>query len=179
MRNILIIGAGRSATCLIRYLLKKSASENLFITIGDISIESAQKYIKGYPNTKGISLDVTNQEQREMAVKNCDIVISMLPARFHIEVAKDCITFGKNLVTASYINDEMQDLNDAAKEKGLVFMNEIGVDPGIDHMSAMQVIDRIKNKGGKLLLFESFTGRLLILLDRKPITLQVFKMYMV
>jgi saccharopine dehydrogenase (NAD+, L-glutamate forming) len=160
MRNILIIGAGRSATCLIRYLLKKSASENLFITIGDISIESAQKYIKGYPNTKGISLDVTNQEQREMAVKNCDIVISMLPARFHIEVAKDCITFGKNLVTASYINDEMQDLNDAAKEKGLVFMNEIGVDPGIDHMSAMQVIDRIKNKGGKLLLFESFTGGL-------------------
>jgi len=160
MRNILIIGAGRSATCLFRYLLEKSQSENLFITIGDISIESAQKYIKGYPNTKGISLDVTNQEQREMAVKNCDIVISMLPARFHIEVAKDCITFGKNLVTASYINDEMQDLNDAAKEKGLVFMNEIGVDPGIDHMSAMQVIDRIKNKGGKLLLFESFTGGL-------------------
>ena len=148
MRNILIIGAGRSATCLIRYLLEKSQSEDLFITIGDISIESAQKYIKGYPNTKGILLDVTNKEQREEVVKNSDLVISMLPAHFHIEVAKDCITFGKNLVTASYINDEMRSLDDAAKEKGLVFMNEIGVDPGIDHMSAMQVIDRIKDEGG-------------------------------
>ncbi len=160
MRNILIIGAGRSATCLIRYLLKKSKSENLFVTIGDISLESAQKYIKGHPNTKGISLDVTNKEQREEVVKNCDLVISMLPARFHIEVAKDCIKFGKNLVTASYINEEMQALDTDAKEKGLVFMNEIGVDPGIDHMSAMQVINRIKDDGGKLLMFESFTGGL-------------------
>ena len=88
------------------------------------------------------------------------MVISMLPARFHIEVAKDCITFGKNLVTASYISDEMQNLDKEAKAKGLVFMNEIGVDPGIDHMSAMKVIDNIRDKGGKLLLFESFTGGL-------------------
>jgi len=160
MRNILIIGAGRSATCLIRYLLEKSQSENLFITIGDISLESAQKFIKGHPNTKGISLDVSNTQQREAAVKNSDLVISMLPARFHIEVAKDCIKFEKNLVTASYINDEMQALDEDAKAKGLVFMNEIGVDPGIDHMSAMQVINRIKDDGGKLLLFESFTGGL-------------------
>ena len=85
----------------------------------------------------------------------------MLPARFHIEVAKDCITFGKNLVTASYISDEMQALNKEVVEKGLVFMNEIGVDPGIDHMSAMQVIDTIRDKGGKLMLFESFTGGLI------------------
>ena len=160
MRNILIIGAGRSATCLIRYLLEKSSSENLFITIGDISLESAQRFIKGHANTKAILLDVSNKEQREEAVKNCDLVISMLPARFHIEVAKDCIKFEKSLVTASYINDEMQALDAEAKEKGLVFMNEIGVDPGIDHMSAMQIINRIKDKGGKLLLFESFTGGL-------------------
>ena len=85
----------------------------------------------------------------------------MLPARFHIEVAKDCITFGKNLVTASYISDEMQALNKEVVEKGLVFMNEIGVDPGIDHISAMQVIDTIRDKGGKLMLFESFTGGLI------------------
>jgi len=160
MRNILIIGAGRSATCLIRYLLEKSQSENLFITIGDISIESAQKFTKNHPNAKGILLDVFNKEQRKEAVKNCDLVISMLPARFHIEVAKDCISFGKNLVTASYISPEMQALDSEAKAKGLVFMNEIGVDPGIDHMSAMQVIDRIRDKGGKVILFESFTGGL-------------------
>ncbi|MGY8933052.1 MAG: saccharopine dehydrogenase family protein [Flavobacteriales bacterium] len=160
MRNILIIGAGRSATCLIRYLLDKSSSEKLFITIGDISVDAAQKFTKNHANAKGILLDVFNKEQREEAVKNCDIVISMLPARFHIEVAKDCITFGKNLVTASYISDEMQNLDEEAKAKGLVFMNEIGVDPGIDHMSAMKVIDGIRDKGGKLLLFESFTGGL-------------------
>ena len=161
MRNILIIGAGQSASSLIQYLLDKSLSENLFITICDISIESAQKFTKGHSNAKGILLDVFNKDQRETAIKDCDLVISMLPARFHIEVAKDCITFGKNLVTASYISDEMQALDAAAKEKGLVFMNEIGVDPGIDHMSAMQVINRIKDAGGKLLLFESFTGGLI------------------
>ena len=160
MRNILIIGAGRSATCLIRYLLDKSSSEKLFITIGDISLGAAQKFTKNHTNAKGILLDVFNKEEREKAVKNCDMVISMLPARFHIEVAKDCITFGKNLVTASYISDEMQNLDKEAKAKGLVFMNEIGVDPGIDHMSAMKVIDNIRDKGGKLLLFESFTGGL-------------------
>ena len=160
MRNILIIGAGRSATCLIRYLLDKSSSEKLFITIGDISLEAAQKFTKKHTNSKGILLDVFNREEREKAVRNCDMVISMLPARFHIEVAKDCLTFGKNLVTASYISDEMQSLDKEAKAKGLVFMNEIGVDPGIDHMSAMKVIDNIRDKGGKLLLFESFTGGL-------------------
>ena len=160
MRNILIIGAGRSATCLIRYLLDKSSSEKLFITIGDISLGAAQKFTKNHTNAKGILLDVFNKDEREKAVKNCDMVISMLPARFHIEVAKDCITFGKNLVTASYISDEMQNLDKEAKAKGLVFMNEIGVDPGIDHMSAMKVIDNIRDKGGKLLLFESFTGGL-------------------
>ena len=160
MRNILIIGAGRSATCLIRYLLDKSSSEELFITIGDISLGAAQKFTKNHTNAKGILLDVFNKEEREKAVRNCDMVISMLPARFHIEVAKDCLTFGKNLVTASYISDEMQSLNKEAKAKGLVFMNEIGVDPGIDHMSAMKVIDNIRDKGGKLLLFESFTGGL-------------------
>ena len=160
MRNILIIGAGRSATCLIRYLLDKSSSEELFITIGDISLGAAQKFTKNHTNAKGILLDVFNKDEREKAVKNCDMVISMLPARFHIEVAKDCITFGKDLVTASYISDEMQNLDKEAKAKGLVFMNEIGVDPGIDHMSAMKVIDNIRDKGGKLLLFESFTGGL-------------------
>lgn len=161
MRNILIIGAGRSATSLIRYLIEKSSAENLHITIGDISLEAAQKLTKNHPNANGILLDVFNKKQREEAVKASDIVISMLPARFHLEVAKDCITFEKNLVTASYISDEMQSLNEEVVNKGLTFMNEIGVDPGIDHMSAMQVIDTIRSKGGNVVLFESFTGGLI------------------
>lgn len=161
MRNILIIGAGRSATSLIRYLLDKSKDENLFITIGDISIQAAQKFIADHPNARGIMLDVFNEVQRKEAVENCDLVISMLPARYHIEVARDCIEFGKHMVTASYISKEMQALNHKAESKGLIFMNEIGLDPGVDHMSAMQIIDRIRAKGGKMLLFESFTGGLI------------------
>lgn len=160
MKNILIIGAGRSATSLIRYLLERSESENLFITIGDISLAAAQKFTAGHPKAKGIALDVFNSEQRNAAIKNSDLVISMLPARFHVEVAKDCIAFGKHMVTASYVSKEMEALNDEAVAKGLVFMNEIGLDPGVDHMSAMQIIDRIRAKGGKMLLFESFCGGL-------------------
>ncbi|MAZ71566.1 MAG: saccharopine dehydrogenase [Flavobacteriaceae bacterium] len=160
MRNILIIGAGRSATSLIKYLLDKSDAEDLFLTIGDLNIQSAQKFTSGHPNGRGILLDVFNASQRREAVENADIVISMLPARYHIDVAKDCLEFGKSLVTASYISNEMQLLDPKVKAKGLVFMNEIGLDPGIDHMSAMQVIDRIRDKGGKMLLFESFTGGL-------------------
>jgi saccharopine dehydrogenase-like NADP-dependent oxidoreductase len=161
MRNILIIGAGRSATSLIRYLLDKSSSEDLFITIGDLSIQNAQKFTDGHPNARGILLDVFNESQRKQVISNSDLVISMLPARFHIEVARDCIEYGKHLVTASYVSDEMQLLDSMASSKGLVFMNEIGLDPGIDHMSAMQVIDRIRDNGGKMMLFESFTGGLI------------------
>ncbi len=161
MRNILIIGAGRSASSLIRYLLDKSEEEELFITIGDLSIQSAQKFTQDHPNARGIMLDVFNDVQRKEAVENSDLVISMLPARYHVEVAKDCIEFGKHMVTASYVSKEMQALNHKAESKGLVFMNEIGLDPGIDHMSAMQVIDRIRAKGGKMLLFESFCGGLI------------------
>ena len=160
MKNILIIGAGRSATTLIKYLLGKSESEDLFITIGDLSEENAQKFTQGHPNAKGIKLDVFDAPQRRAAIESADLVISMLPARFHIEAAKDCILYKKHLVTASYVSDEMQALDEEAKTNGLVFMNEIGVDPGIDHMSAMQVIDRIREAGGKMLMFESFTGGL-------------------
>lgn len=161
MRNILIIGAGRSATSLIKYLLDKSQEESLFITIGDISIQNAQKFTQGHSHARGILLDVFNEVQRKQAVVANDLVISMLPARYHVEVAKDCIEFGKHLVTASYVSDAMHHMNKNAKAKGLIFMNEIGLDPGIDHMSAMQVIDRIRDNGGKMLLFESFTGGLI------------------
>jgi saccharopine dehydrogenase-like NADP-dependent oxidoreductase len=160
MRKILVIGSGKSTSYLIKYLLDKSETEKLFITIGDINIKHANHLIKNHKNAKAILLDVFDANSRTEAIKNADIIISMLPARFHIDVAKDCILFGKNMVTASYISPEMEALNQEALAKGLIFMNEIGVDPGIDHMSAMQVIDRIRAKGGKMILFESFTGGL-------------------
>ncbi len=160
MRNILIIGAGRSASSLIQYLLNKSTQENLHLTIADISLELAQKKTNNHPNASALALDINNQEQRHAEIANADIVISMLPAHLHIEVAKDCIIYKKHLVTASYVSDAMQELDAAAKENGLIFMNEIGLDPGIDHMSAMKVIDEIRDKGGKIILFESFCGGL-------------------
>jgi saccharopine dehydrogenase-like NADP-dependent oxidoreductase len=160
MRKILVIGSGKSSSYLIKYFLDKSESENLHITIGDISLENANNLIKNHSNATAIILDVFDAKSRTEAISDTDIVVSMLPARFHIEVAKDCIALGKNMVTASYVSKEMQALDEDAKAKGLIFMNEIGVDPGIDHMSAMQVIDRIRDKGGEIILFESFTGGL-------------------
>jgi len=160
MRKILVIGAGKSASYLIKYLLNKSEQEELLVIVGDVNFSNAKKLIDGHENAQAIMLDVFDKKSRQNAIQNSDIVISMLPARFHVEVAKDCISFNKNMVTASYISEDMQKLDKAATEKGLVFMNEIGVDPGIDHMSAMQVIDRIRDKGGQIILFESFTGGL-------------------
>ncbi|MFB9078420.1 saccharopine dehydrogenase family protein [Flavobacterium procerum] len=160
MRNVLIIGAGRSASSLIRYLLVKSEEENLHITVADLSLELAGQKIGNHPNAEALALDIFNDEERKAAVSKASIVISMLPAHLHIEIAKDCLQFKKHLVTASYISDAMQDLDEEAKQKNLIFMNEIGLDPGIDHMSAMKVIDEIREKGGKMLLFESFCGGL-------------------
>ncbi len=160
MRKILVIGAGRSSSSLIKYLLDKSSDEQLFITVGDVSLKAAEDRVNSHVNGLAIVLDVFDEESRIATIKSVDIVVSMLPARFHIEVAKDCIAFNKHMVTASYISKEMQALDKDAKAKGLVFMNEIGVDPGIDHMSAMQVIDKIHENDAQLLLFESFTGGL-------------------
>ncbi|MGB8375813.1 MAG: saccharopine dehydrogenase C-terminal domain-containing protein [Salegentibacter sp.] len=160
MKEILIVGAGKSTAVLIQHLLNQSEEEDIFLKIGDIDLENARKAAHDHPRFEAISLDVFNKESREKAIQQADIVISMLPARFHIEVARDCVRFRKNMVTASYISKEMKALDPEVKEHNLVFMNEIGVDPGIDHMSAMQVIDRIREQGGKMLLFESFTGGL-------------------
>jgi saccharopine dehydrogenase-like NADP-dependent oxidoreductase len=160
MRSILIVGAGRSSSALVRYLLEKSFIEKLKVVIADISIENAKKLVEGHENAEIVELDIFNIEGRKDLVGKADIVISMLPARFHLEIAKDCLDLGKSLVTASYISKELMAMDVEVKEKGLVFMNEIGLDPGMDHMSAMQVIDRIKDNGGKMLLFESFTGGL-------------------
>ncbi|WP_418603703.1 saccharopine dehydrogenase family protein [Hwangdonia sp.] len=160
MRKILVIGSGKSTSYLIKYLLDKSTSENLHITIGDINLDNAKKLIGNHENATAITLDIFNENSRVEAVRNADIVVSMLPARFHIEVAKDCVTYKKHMVTASYTSPEMHALDEEAKANGVVLMKEIGVDPGIDHMSAMQVLDRIRDKGGKIILFESFTGGL-------------------
>ncbi|NVJ89330.1 MAG: saccharopine dehydrogenase NADP-binding domain-containing protein [Flavobacteriaceae bacterium] len=160
MNNILIIGAGKSSAYLIKYLLEKSISYNFTLTIADKSIVNAKALSNSNKNATLIELDIFNDIKRKELIAKAHVVISMLPASLHIEIAKDCINLKKHLVTASYISKEMRALEDKVKEAGLVFMNEIGLDPGIDHMSAMLIIDRIRDNGAKMLLFESFCGGL-------------------
>ena len=161
MRSILIFGAGKSSSSLVNYLLEKSGSESLELIVADISPDNARLLVKDHPKGRVVQLDIFQDEQRKEQIRKADLVISMLPASLHTLVARDCIEFGKNLVTASYISDDLKKMDPEVKKKGLVFMNEIGLDPGLDHMSAMQVIDRIKSQGGKMIMFESFCGGLI------------------
>lgn len=160
-KEILIVGAGRSSSSLIKYLLDKSDSENLHLTIGDLSLESAQQKAMNHPNATAIAFDLFNETERQTLVQKADIVVSMLPAIHHLELAKDCVKYKKHMVTASYISPAMQELNEEVIKNNLIFMNEIGLDPGIDHMSAMKIIHDIERKGGKVISFESFCGGLI------------------
>ncbi len=161
MKKILVIGAGRSTSSLIQYLLFNAEQENWFITIADQSKELALKSANNHSKAKAIAFDVNNNEERIRLIDESDLVVSMLPAHMHISVAKDCIKYKKHMVTASYVSKEMKELNQEAIDAGVVLMNEIGVDPGIDHLSAMRIIDVIREQGGRLEAFETFTGGLI------------------
>jgi len=161
MKNILILGAGLSASSMIRYLLSIAKENDWHLKIVDQDIELVKSKINNNPNAEALSFNALNPHERRPIIGDADLVISMLPARFHVEVAKDCIDLRVNLITPSYISPEMRALDTSAKEAGIVIMNEIGVDPGIDHMSAMKVIHGIQNKGGVLTSFKSFCGGLM------------------
>lgn len=160
MQRILVVGAGRSASTLIQYLLDFSEENDWLITVADFDLELAKKKVNNHTNAKAISFDVFDEEQRNDGIRNADIVVSMLPASMHILLAEDCVFQGKNMVTASYVSEEIAALNDKAVEKGVLLLNEIGLDPGIDHMSAKKVIDEIHADGGEIHTFKSFCGGL-------------------
>ena len=160
MKNIFVIGAGRSASSLIKYLLDNSDIENWHITVGDISIELAKQKTLEHKNARAIAFDINNSTLREEEIQRADIVISMLPASMHLSVAMDCVRLKKHLATASYVSPEMAELHEEAKKAGIILMNEIGLDPGLDHASAMKVIDKIHADGGELLSFKSYCGGL-------------------
>jgi saccharopine dehydrogenase (NADP+, L-glutamate forming) len=158
---ILVVGAGRSSSSLIAYLLAQASINNWTITVGDISLRAAQERVGSSPHGKAISFNIEEQERSRKAIAASDVVISLMPAHLHVQVAKICLSEKKHLLTASYVSDEMKMLDAQARACDLLFLNECGLDPGIDHMSAMQVINKIKAQGGTLISFESFTGGLI------------------
>lgn len=160
MKRILVIGAGRSTSSLISYLLRNAESNNWFVTITDMSLELAQEKTKGLANCEAKVFNVTNEADRKQFISQNDIVVSMLPAFMHGDVARDCVALGKHLFTASYVSADMKELDAEAKSKGVLLMNEIGLDPGIDHASAMKIINELHSKGAKITLFKSFCGGL-------------------
>ncbi|MDX5419656.1 MAG: saccharopine dehydrogenase NADP-binding domain-containing protein [Hymenobacteraceae bacterium] len=160
MKRILLLGAGRSASSLIQYLLQNAPSENWQITIGDINVDHLQARISQLDFAEAIVFNVHDEAQRAAEVSKADLVISLLPAIFHIEVARECLKQEKHLITASYVSPEFRELHEEAKQKGLTILMESGLDPGIDHMSAMAVIERVQGMGGKITSFKSYTGGL-------------------
>ena len=161
MKKILIIGAGRSSSSLIEYLLKVAAQNNYEVTVADASLDLARQKTNNHPNSRAIFLDTGDEIKTHAEIKNADIVVSMLPAFLHPAIAEQCVKFKKSLVTASYVSPEMKALDEDAKKAGILLMNESGLDPGIDHASAMKIIDAIKSEGGKLNVFKSYTGGLI------------------
>jgi saccharopine dehydrogenase (NADP+, L-glutamate forming) len=161
MQKVLILGAGRSSSSLISYLLDQAKSHSWEVSIGDISLEAAQQRVAGRNSGSAMHFDIKNETQSREAIANADVVVSLLPADFHAEVARHCLRKKKHLVTASYVSPQMELLHADAKSSGVTFLNECGLDPGIDHMSAMMIIDRIRSLGGTLISFESFAGGLI------------------
>ena len=160
MKNIVLFGSGRSASSLIKYLSDRTNENQFQLHIADQSIDAIQQKIEHHPNVFATALDIHNENQRQAFIEKADVVISMLPAFLHPLIAKDCLQLKKHLVTASYISKELKEMAAEVKANGLIFMNECGLDPGIDHMSAMKVLNEIRAKGGEPVHFESFCGGL-------------------
>ncbi|MFN0048157.1 MAG: saccharopine dehydrogenase C-terminal domain-containing protein [Cytophagales bacterium] len=158
MKKILILGAGRSAIVLINKLLKASESKQWYVDIADLNFENTRKIVGEHMFVKAIRLE---RENEFPLVCNYHIVVSMLPPKMHFEVAKACVQFGIHLITASYNTPEMQQLHLKAMEKNIIILMECGLDPGIDHMSAMQMIDAIHAEQGVVKSFKSYCGGLM------------------
>lgn len=160
MKNILLFGSGRSTSSLIKYLSERTETGLFNLYIADQSTDAIKQRVADNPAVFTVELDIHDNEKRRELIAKADIVISMMPAFLHPIIANDCLILEKHLVTASYISKELKEMAEDVKAKGLIFMNECGLDPGIDHMSAMKVLDEIREKGGNPVHFESFCGGL-------------------
>jgi saccharopine dehydrogenase-like NADP-dependent oxidoreductase len=157
MKHILVLGAGLVSKPGVRYLLKQ---ENIFVTVASRTVSKAEDLIKGFGNCNAVQINVQDEERLSDLIQKNDIIVSLLPWIHHLKVAKLCLKHKKHLATTSYVSEEMKSLHEEAAGKNLLFLNEIGVDPGIDHMSAMKIIDEVYREGGKVLHFYSYCGGL-------------------
>jgi len=160
MKQILLFGAGKSATSLIRYLVDVAAGREWQLIVAESNLALAISKIGNVPHARAVFLRVENETERDALVQQADIVISLLPAALHYLVAQSCLTAKKHLLTASYVDDPIRALEPMIRDNGLLFLCEMGLDPGIDHMSALQMISTIKQQDGHILSFLSHTGGL-------------------
>lgn len=157
MKNVLLLGSGLVAKPLIRYLL---AEKEIQLLVAGLDIDRANELVDGHFRGKTLELDVQDNNELEKVIAEADLVVSLLPYTFHVQVAELCLKHSTHLVTASYVSDAMRAFDAQAREKGVLLLNEIGLDPGIDHMSAMKIIHDVEKRGGRVTLFESSTGGL-------------------
>ena len=157
MKKVLILGAGLVSRPHVNYLLDQP---DFLVTVASRTVSKAEKLVGDHPRGKAISSNVKDEEKLEELVSENDLSVSLLPYTYHVKIAKLCLKHGKNMVTTSYVSDEMKALDGEAKKAGLLLLNEIGVDPGIDHMSAMRVIHNVKSNGGRITSFKSYCGGL-------------------
>lgn len=156
-KKILLLGAGLVTGPLVKYLLD---IPEFRLTVADLVVEKAEKVIDGHEHGTAAALDVSDETALETLIAGHDLCISLLPATMHPVAARYCLKHGKNLVTSSYVSDDMKAFDADAREKGLLFLNELGLDPGIDHMSAMRIIHSVADRGGKITSFKSYCGGL-------------------
>jgi saccharopine dehydrogenase-like NADP-dependent oxidoreductase len=160
LKTILVFGTGKSATVLIDYLKTTVREKNWKLVVADANVEQAKAKLGDAPNTEAIEVNVTDADERRILIESSDLVISLLPPFLHIHVVKDCVAVGRNLLNASYVDADIRNLEAEIRSKELLFLCEMGLDPGIDHMSAMQLFDEIRAKGGIITSFKSHCGGL-------------------
>ncbi len=156
MKKILILGAGQSAPYLISFMLENAAKHDWFVTVCDRDLQLAEQRVSDHPRGQALEFDVTDIQMRQSLIKDSDIVINLLAPMFQYQVAADCVNYGKHVVTASYTDPRVSELNNDALRKGILILNEMGLDPGIDHMSAMRLIRRVRSEGGTIRGFLSY-----------------------
>lgn len=161
MKNILALGAGRTASVLIEYLLKNSQKENWFVTVADYDYDLALQKTGSHPHAKPVQLDIHDNEKRKEAFQKADLVISYLPPDLHPIAAKECLANNAHLITASYTSAQMAAMDHDVVNKGLIFLNETGLDPGIDHMDLMKLKEKIESENGKITSVKSCCGGLI------------------